>query len=106
MDEKVREIVAKLKSGLASIYGDRFKGVYLFGSRARGDHDDESDIDILIILDDVAEYAAEIERTGELVSTLSLEYGVSISRVFASEKEWDEGRTPFLLSLKKEAVRG
>lgn len=32
-------------------YGDMLKRVILFGSCARGDFDDESDVDIMILLD-------------------------------------------------------
>ncbi len=33
-------------------YGDRVKGIYLFGSRARGDHTPNSDADVAVVLDD------------------------------------------------------
>ena len=33
-------------------YGDRLKGLYLFGSRARGDHTAESDADVAVVLAD------------------------------------------------------
>jgi predicted nucleotidyltransferase len=41
--------------------GARLKGVYLFGSYARGEAGEESDVDVLIVLDRVESYSQEIE---------------------------------------------
>ncbi|MBI3323966.1 MAG: nucleotidyltransferase domain-containing protein, partial [Candidatus Omnitrophica bacterium] len=45
-------------------------------------------MDVLVVLDDVEHYGAEVDRTSELTSMLSLQYGVSISKVFVREREW------------------
>jgi predicted nucleotidyltransferase len=104
MTEEIRQVLRALKQGLAQLYGERLKGVYLFGSYARGEADAESDIDVLIVLDRVDNYSQEIERTSELVSTLSLQCDRSISRVFVSERRWQEERTMFFLNVREEAV--
>ena len=62
--EKALRIVAMARNGLEKIYGERLHRVYLFGSYARGEADEESDVDIAVVLDDVPDYFAEIERTG------------------------------------------
>jgi uncharacterized protein len=45
----------------------------LFGSRARGDHHADSDVDILIVLKKPFNYSQEIEKTSIFISELSLE---------------------------------
>ena len=101
---RLDEILHALRQGMTDVYGRRLLSLYLFGSYARGEADDESDIDILVVLDRVPSYGAEIDRTGALVSELSLRYGVSISRVFVSRADWLGGSTPFLAAVRAEAV--
>jgi predicted nucleotidyltransferase len=102
--DRARAILSELKPGLALLYGERLKGVYLYGSYARGEEDEESDIDILIVLDRTDHYGAEIERSSRLIADLSLKYGVTVSRVFVSEADWRQGQTPFLANVREDAI--
>ena len=104
MPVEIRNLLAGLKHGLAKIYGDRLKAVYLFGSYARGDYDESSDVDVMIVLSDYENYSEEIDRSGELISQLSLAYGVSISRVIMKELQWKESDTPLLRNIRAEGV--
>ena len=97
-------LLKDLREGFGQIYGSRMKGIFLFGSYARGEQTGDSDLDVLIVLDTVERYGEELERTGELVSNLSLRAGVSISRVLVSERDWGGGDTPFLRHAKAEAI--
>jgi type I restriction enzyme S subunit len=96
--------LAEVKAGLTRIYGARLQGVYLFGSYARDEADAESDFDVLVVLDDFAAYGAEVDRTAELVATLSLANEVSISTVFVRAADWRAAQTPFLANVRAEAV--
>ena len=104
MAERIESLVRELRGELEAIYGPRLRGVYLFGSRARGEAGAESDVDVLIVLDRLDRYGVEIERTGEAASRLSIEAGLSISRVFVSERDWRESLSPFFLNVREEAV--
>jgi predicted nucleotidyltransferase len=100
----IQNVLDELKSELQIIYGKQLKGVYLFGSYARGEADRESDFDVLVVLKDFKRYAQEVDRTGELASNLSLKYGVTISTVFMREREWLLGDTPFLSNVRDQAI--
>ena len=47
---------------LADAYGDRLRQVFLFGSWARGEAHEESDVDLVVVLDHVVDRASESER--------------------------------------------
>jgi predicted nucleotidyltransferase len=102
--EKTSKLLAEFKGQLKRIYGDRLKGVFLYGSHARGDAGSESDVDILVVLDDWENYGAEVDRTGAIASELSLASGLSISQVFIREHDWLLGETPFLLNAREDAI--
>ena len=99
-----REALSELKISLAGLYGERLKGVYLFGSYARDEPDEESDLDVLIVLDRVDDYSAEISRTSEVTAAASLRHGIPLSRVFATEQQWRNDRTLFFLNVREAAT--
>ena len=93
-----------LKKGLLRLYGKRLKGVVLYGSYARGDYEDGSDLDVLVVLSDFERAPLEINRTSQLVGGLSLEYLITISPVFVREKDWLLADKPLLRNIRAEGV--
>lgn len=77
----------------------------LFGSKAKGDYSDESDIDLLIVLDS---YDWEIENEiYEICFEIGLEYDILLSSVIFSKKEFDDKLTkitPFYKIVTKEGI--
>lgn len=73
----------------------------LFGSRARGDADPDSDMDVVIILD-----GAVISQTYNIVSQFAWEagypYGIVVVPVVFSREAWESG--PERFSLLAQAV--
>ena len=103
-DQQLKDLLAELKQGLKAIYGARLKGLYLYGSYARGEQEKYSDIDVLIVLDEISHYAGEVDRTGYATSELCLKYHVAISRVFVTEQDWKTRETSFLINAREDAV--
>lgn len=102
--EELQQLLDELKQGLKKIYGRQLVALLLYGSYARGEQDTESDLDILIILDNYDLYSREIKRTSELISRLSLKYNISISRKILRQKTWLTGDTPLLRNARREAI--
>ena len=100
----IRKLMKELKEGLVRIYGDRLKAVYLYGSYARGDYRQGSDVDVMILLSDYRNYWEELRRSTELASDISLEYDVTVSRLIMKEIQWKESDMPVLRNIHKEGV--
>jgi predicted nucleotidyltransferase len=100
----INKILEKVKGFLQKTYQENLDKVILFGSRARGDHHSDSDIDILIVLKEPFNYSQEIEKTSIFISEVSLEFDLVISRVFAEAKELNLKNTPFFMNVRKEGV--
>jgi Nucleotidyltransferase domain len=46
-EPEIRKLLSKLRRGLEGLYGERLEGMYHFGSWAREEATQESDVDIL-----------------------------------------------------------
>lgn len=103
--EKLRQILTELRERLIEHYGDRLIDVVLFGSQARGDAAPGSDIDVMVVLKGDVYPGEEIERTGDFVAALSLEYDVLISVIFRSEESFYYAETPLLISVRQEGIQ-
>ena len=104
MSPKIQRLLAELKKGLTELYGRRLKAVYLFGSYARGDYNNNSDLDVMIVLDNYTSYWDELVYSAELASNLSLEYDVTISRMIMTEDQWNKGDLPILRNIRTEGL--
>ncbi len=98
------KVLEELRRGGETLYGSRLKGLYLFGSYARGEQVPDSDLDVLFVLNDYERYFTEIQHMGDFVSRLSLKYGITISTVFVRESEWLHSHWPFLENVRREAI--
>jgi len=104
MPLKIQRLLRELKQGLIRLYGERLKGVYLYGSYARGDFQEGSDLDVLVVLDDFERAPLELEFTDDLMGNLSLEYLITISPMFMREKDWLTADKPLLRNARVDAV--
>jgi predicted nucleotidyltransferase len=99
------EIATEARRNLEDIYGQRLRGVYLYGSAARDQLTPDSDIDIAIILDKIPSRFEEHERTSQLGSDISLEHNTVVLFFFAEERDLEEGRFTIHRVIKREGIR-
>ena len=91
------EAVARaVADDLAELYGSRLRRVILFGSWARADAHPESDVDLLVVLDDVRSSWDEGVRMDDVLWQRSLESGAVVSAVPVSETEARAPSRPLL----------
>ncbi len=79
---------ARFAAAARPLYGDRLKGIYLFGNRAMGAARDDADVELLVVLDQADAYGDELEKTSAICAQLTLELGLVVSRVFVGQAQW------------------
>ena len=104
MNSRVKTILAELRSRLEGLYGDRLVKLVLYGSQARGDAESDSDIDVLVVLKGPVNPGQEIERTGDIVSHVSLLNRAVVACVFVSDERFRSEWTPLLANVRREGV--
>lgn len=100
-------ILNKMVHEYKRVYGDKLKVVYLYGSYARGDFDEYSDVDIVGIVD--LDYQELNKADGELIhcaSELGLEYNILISPTTIPEALFIQYQEdlPYYRNIKNEGV--
>jgi DNA-binding transcriptional ArsR family regulator len=98
------QIAGRLAESIRSIYGEALRGIYLYGTRASGPAPVDADVEVIIVLNRVDHYGAELERTSHACAALSHELGLVVSRIFVSEAGWNGGADGALPSIRAEAV--
>ena len=100
---QLQELLSRLREGLRAHYGDRLLDVRLYGSYARGNADEGSDVDILVILQGPTSEFIESEATADLVAGLSLEYDTIVCCMFLSEEDYRERDMAFYCVVRQES---
>jgi predicted nucleotidyltransferase len=85
-DQEIKTL-EKLKSSIKEFLGDRLVKFVLYGSRAKGDYDQESDIDIAIV---VKVLSRELKnQILDKVVGIEFEYLTPLSAFVLSEEEFE-----------------
>jgi predicted nucleotidyltransferase len=88
---------------LRDFYGESLLRVLLYGSWARGDAAQDSDVDLLAVLAEDPDPIAERVRIADLVWQQSLRAGRVVSVAVVSRADFERPRTPFLTRVVVEA---
>ena len=91
------------KEAVTHKLGDRLRQVLLFGSRARGDATNESDYDLLVVMDEVD--STTTNQIDEIVGQALLEYGAVLSAFPIAENDRARRKySPLLINVAREGV--
>lgn len=98
--EALREIQRRI-TGLFQV-----DSIILFGSVVRGEKDEESDIDLLILTTEEIE-RSDSHKITDLVFEINLHYNTNFSVIVLDKKSWDEGvysDLPIKKDIQREGV--
>ena len=101
---EIQRILQETEEQLQKIYSNHLQELILFGSYARGDFHDDSDIDLLLLLDQMDDLASEQAKYFPVISQLSLKYDTVISVIPYAIHEFRSKKTPFILNVSQEGI--
>ena len=93
--------------GCKDLFGDRLSDVRLFGSYARGDYDNDSDINVMVILDmSEEEIRKSLFSVCCIASDLDLKYNTHIIPVLQNMQEYELHKETygFFRNVEREGV--
>ena len=106
-DEKLRIILQEMSELLHQVYGEHLKAVILYGSVARGTQTEDSDVDIMVLVDGTD---TELRKYGEKLSDVSTELALKYFNVFSiiyvkyqEYMDWKDV-SPFYKNVDQEGV--
>lgn len=106
-DREIEIILTEFVESIQSLFAERLIKIILFGSYARGDYDEESDMDLMVLLNEEEEalrkYSDMISNT---VVELNLKHDVLLSVILQSENNFYRyvKILPFYHNVKNEGV--
>jgi len=105
MDKRITELVNRIKGHLIERYGDKVKEIILYGSYARGKATKDSDVDLLVLIDDSINPSDVRRSLSDLLFDILLERGELISVVVLPKTFFERYNYPFVMNVKKEGIR-
>lgn len=104
LPESVRLALEEFKKVLSDLYGDRFRGIYLYGSYARGSAEQDSDVDVVVILTGEVNPYREIDRFSEALSDICLRHDVLIAAYPVPEAWLRERKSSLFENIRREGI--
>jgi predicted nucleotidyltransferase len=100
-----QQALSRFRDALQSWLGENLISMRLFGSRARGEQTEESDIDVLVLVQ--KKDRALCRRIIEESLEVDLTYGINLSPTILSADEYRQNQeygTPFYHNVEREGI--
>lgn len=98
-----QDILKEIKQSVISI--DENAEVILFGSRARGDHHDESDWDVLVLIDKEQSDREYKRKIRDALLSLEIKHGMVIGTLIRNKIFWNNmSVTSFYKEVQKDGM--
>ncbi len=105
MEPKLENLLDEVEKELLTLLGRRLDNIILFGSQAKGSNDNDSDIDILALIneEDLQQFDKEILRINV---DLSIKYDVDLSIITGNTSDYNLNMKviPLYRNIEREGI--
>ncbi len=101
---EVNDIILEIKSYLLKLYKARIKYLIVYGSFARNEATEDSDIDLLVVVDDELDPLEVEDSLNDFLFKILLERGELISIMAIPEGIFKNYNSPFLINAREDGV--
>jgi predicted nucleotidyltransferase len=98
-------VLTRVRGALDTMYGRRIERVVLYGSRARGDAQEDSDYDVAVFLRDMPDFGVELFRLAGLSSDILFDELKIVHAMPWPAGAW-RGRTPTICEPRGGKISG
>lgn len=102
--EPIRAVLARVKGELVQFYGDRLQKTILFGSYARGDFHNESDIDIMPVINGTSVNDLMRDELFDITYPYMLNDQVKVSAIPTLAGHYERAETFLLMFVHKDGI--
>lgn len=105
MNDQIRSdpVLGRFRTAVAGMYGDQLARVVLFGSRARGDFNPDSDYDVAVFVRRLGGYWDEVRRLADMTTDILLDTGAVISAKPFDADSYDD-ILPLMCEIRRDGL--
>ena len=107
MPDHVSQIIYRFSQELKKILGDKLSKVIVYGSYARGDYNDRSDVDVMVLVKMSDDEIRMIKNdVYDIAFDMQLSTGIEISPIIKNEEQYEYwvDTLPFYRNVREEGV--
>lgn len=97
-------VIEKVRSALAGAYGRRLERIVLYGSRARGDANSDSDYDIAVFVEELTGRWQEFLRLADIELAILEETGAIVHAMPYPARSWTDPSSPLMHEIRNDGI--